>query len=103
MVEDFLVLGPVIVLDDKGPLDHQPAEGFPVGGQAVVGVVHRSFGPPAARPFRSAVVDWSYPVDDETDEATFGSALVTPLTGTGVQGTLVAYARARNAFSPEDA
>lgn len=63
----------------------------------------RSFGPPASRPFLSAVVDWTYPLGDETDATTFGSALVTPLTGTGVTGTLVAYARAGNGFSPEDA
>jgi diguanylate cyclase (GGDEF)-like protein len=90
-----------VVLRIEGP------QGRPVVASLGAGLelegLDRSFGPPAARPFRSAVVDWTYPVGEETDVATFGSALVTPITGAGVTGTLVAYARAGNAFSPEDA
>jgi len=90
-----------VVLQIEGP------QGRPVVASLGAGVelegLDRSFAPPAARPFRSAVVDWTYPVSEETDVTTFGSALVTPLTETGVQGTLVAYARAGNGFSPEDA
>jgi GGDEF domain-containing protein len=63
----------------------------------------RSFGPPTERPFRAAVVDWTYPVGEDADAGAFGSALVTPLAGTGVHGTLAAYARVRNAFSQDDA
>ena len=90
-----------VVLRVEGP------QGRPVVASLGAGVelegLDRSFGPPAARPFRSAVVDWTYPVGEEADAATFGSALVTPLTGTGINGTLVAYARASNGFSPDDA
>jgi len=90
-----------VVLRIEGP------QGRPVVVSTGAGVelegLDRSFGPPAARPFRSAVVDWTYPVGEEADVAAFGSALVTPLTGTGIDGTLVAYARASNVFSPEDA
>ncbi len=90
-----------VVLRIEGP------QGRPVVASMGAGVelegLDRSFGPPAARPFRSAVVDWTYPVGEETDVAAFGSALVTPLTGTGINGTLVAYARASNGFSPADA
>jgi GGDEF domain-containing protein len=89
-----------VVLTLEGP------QGRPVVTSIGPGVelegLDRSFGPPAARPFRAAVVDWTYPVGEEADAAAFGSALVTPLTGTGINGTLVAYAHARNAFSPED-
>jgi len=89
-----------VVLTIEGP------QGRPVVTSIGPGVelegLDRSFGPPAARPFRAAVVHWTYPVGQEADAAAFGSALVTPLTGTGINGTLVAYAHARNAFSPED-
>ena len=81
--------------------------GRPIVASSGAGVelegLDRSFAPPTARPFRSAVVDWTYPVGEETDVATFASALVTPLAGTGVRGTIAAYATARHAFSGDDA
>ncbi len=90
-----------VVLRIDGP------QGRPVVTSIGEGVEHegldRSFGPPATRPFRAAVIDWTYPHAEETDAATFGSAVVTPLDGPGVRGTLAAYARARQAFSAEDA
>jgi GGDEF domain-containing protein len=90
-----------VVLRIDGP------QGRPVVSSLGVGVEHegleRSFGPPTARPFRAAVVEWTYPVSEEADAETFRSALVTPLVGTGVRGTIAAYAQARNAFTPDDA
>lgn len=65
--------------------------------------LERSFGPPAGRPFRAAVIDWTYPAGEEADAPAFGSALVTPLSGIGVRGTLAAYATAHHAFGPEHA
>ena len=90
-----------VVLRIDGP------QGRPVIASSGAGVEHegldRSFAPPVARPFRAAVVDWTYPVGEETDVGAFGSALVTPLVGTDVRGTLATYAQARHAFSQEQA
>lgn len=90
-----------VVLRIDGP------QGRPVVATLGAGVelegLDRSFGPPTARPFRAAVVDWTYPVGEEADVSTFGSALVTPLAGTGVRGTIATYAQVRHGFSADDA
>jgi diguanylate cyclase (GGDEF)-like protein len=62
----------------------------------------RSVAPPDAKPFRAATIDWTYSPAGDPDDELFHSALVAPLVaGAGAAGTLVAYAVAADAFSPE--
>jgi diguanylate cyclase (GGDEF)-like protein len=67
--------------------------------------LERTFGPPDARPFRSATTDWAYRATDVQDDAQpFQSALVTPLEPeAGAAGTLAVYSTAADAFRPEHA
>ena len=56
----------------------------------------------ASAPVRAATIDWTYSPTGDADDEQFHSAVVTPLqTAAGVSGTLVAYARAPNAFRAE--
>jgi GGDEF domain-containing protein len=90
-----------VVLRIDGP------SGRPVVASVGEGVEHealdRSFGPPSSRLFRAAVVEWTYPAGEEADARAFRSALVTPLAGSGVRGTIAAYSPVRDAFTPDDA
>jgi diguanylate cyclase (GGDEF)-like protein len=62
----------------------------------------RAVAPPDARPFRAATIDWTYSPTGEPDDELFHSALVAPLVApSGAAGTLVAYATAADAFTPE--
>ena len=62
----------------------------------------RSVAPPDAKPFRAATIDWTYSPAGEPDDELFHSALVAPLVAAaGASGTLVAYAIAADAFTPE--
>jgi diguanylate cyclase (GGDEF)-like protein len=64
----------------------------------------RSFGPPGARSFDAAVIDWTYSPSGEPEDAAFRSALVTPLAATaGVPGALAAYSYTPDAFDAEHA
>lgn len=67
-------------------------------------LAERTLAPLEARPFRAATIDWTYSPTGDADDEQFHSAVVTPLqTAAGVSGTLVAYARAPNAFRAEHA
>jgi diguanylate cyclase (GGDEF)-like protein len=64
----------------------------------------RSFGPPGARRFDAAMIDWTYAASGDPQDAEFQSALVVPLVETTeIPGTLAAYALAPDAFRPEHA
>jgi diguanylate cyclase (GGDEF)-like protein len=79
------------------------------GGRTVVATLgegsaaelsERDVAPPDARPFRAALIDWTYSPTGETDDDLYHSALVAPLAAAGAAGTLVAYATAPDAFTP---
>ena len=75
-----------------------------VGAGAEDESLDRSFGPPGARRFDVALIDWTYSPSDDDPETVFQSALVTPLAGSvGVAGTVAAYAFRRDAFEPSHA
>jgi diguanylate cyclase (GGDEF)-like protein len=73
-----------------------------LGAGAGIELSERAVTPPDSRPFRTATIDWTYSPTGEPDDELFHSALVAPLVGpAGVAGTLVAYATAADAFTPE--
>ncbi len=75
-----------------------------VGAGADGETLDRPFGPPDARRFDAALIDWTYSPSGDAGDAAFQSALVTPLAeSAGVPGTLAAYAYRQGAFRPEHA
>jgi GGDEF domain-containing protein len=91
-----------VVLRIEGPGGRPVVASF--GGGVESEALDRAFGPPTARRFDVALIDWTYSPSGDVDDAAFQSALVTPLADSaGVPGTLAAYALAREAFRPEQA
>jgi diguanylate cyclase (GGDEF)-like protein len=91
-----------IVLRIEGPGGRPvlATAGSPTEGE----LAERTLAPVEARPFRAATIDWTYSPSGDPEDEKFQSALVAPLgPAAGVPGTIVAYARAANAFRPEHA
>ena len=73
-----------------------------LGQGPVSELAEQTLGPAHPRTFRAATIDWTYSAAGDPGDEQFHSALVAPLgTKAGIPGTLVAYARAPQAFRPE--
>ena len=91
-----------VVLRVEGPGGRPVVASFGSGVEAEL--LERSFGPPGARRFETAAIDWTYGAAGDPDDVRFQSALVMPLAATaGTSGVVVAYARAADAFGQEHA
>jgi len=91
-----------VVLRVAGP-GHEPVVAS-VGEHVDGELLERTFGPPDARPFRAATVDWTYAPTEDLEFSPFRSALVAPLsTDADEPGVLAVFSTSHDAFRAEQA
>ena len=75
-----------------------------LGDDADAELLERTFGPPDARPFRAATIEWVYAPVDEPDAHLFRSALVTPVGASAhIPGVVAVFSTSPGAFRAEQA
>jgi len=75
-----------------------------VGHDADAELLEQTFGPPDARPFGAATIEWVYAPIDEPDAQLFRSALVTPVGASAhVPGVVAVFSSSPGAFRAEQA